>query len=339
MKKVLLFTHGIDIDGYGCAILAKLAFGNDVEIHYADNFELDEKFAQRVYGVSAKQVLEDTADKKHLFETAKTNLQDFEKIYITDHCLSYPLCQFVDEDKETVSKLLVLDHHESRKAEQGKFDWVKIVENIRENNKACGTNLFYFHLINQGKIFPSYAIARWARLTTLCDTWTWKGSPCEDDCIKLDILGKALGREKYVEHFTEKLFKEMSKSQPSFEFSSEEKNLIEEYQVAYSKKLDEYVSKIKIVDFDGMKAGFVHIKDLFKNDIAEKVRSLPLAQKVDFLLMPVDDRESVSLRNINPNCDVSKIAQAHGGGGHFAAASIPKENLKGLVDDKNLGAN
>lgn len=338
MEKVLLFTHGIDIDGYGCAVLAKLAFGNDVEVHYADNFELDEMFAHRVYGVSTKEILEGKVDKSQLIKNAQNALREYTKVYITDHCLSFPLCQFVDEDTETASKLLVLDHHTSRKAEQGQFDWVKIADKIDESTMACGTNMFYYHLISEGKIFPTHALARWARCTALCDTWTWKGSPCEEECVKLDVLGKALGREKYVEHYTQK-FSKLLKTLKPFKFTPEEEKLIKEYQAAYAKKLDEYVSKIQIVEFDGLKAGFVHIKDLFKNDIAESVRHLPLGQKIDFLIMPVDDRESVSLRNINPNCDVSKIAQAHGGGGHFAAASFPKENLKGLKFDKNFGGN
>ncbi len=332
-NKTLLFTHGIDIDGYGCAILAKLAYGEDAYIYYADNFELDEMFAQKVYGVSAKDILEGKVDKHALFENAKKNLQDFNKIYITDHCISQPLCQFVNEDKATVAKLLVLDHHASRKDEQGKFPWVKIWDETPEGTKACGTNMFYFHLLNERELFPAYALARWARLTALCDTWTWKGSPCEKDCVNLDTLGKALGREEYVQHFFEKLKKESTKHSP-FEFSLKEEKLIESYRAAYAKQLDEYVKKIKEIDFDGLKAGFVHIKDLFKNDIAEKVRNLPLGKEIDFLLMPVDDRESVSLRNINPNCDVSKIAQAHEGGGHFAAASFPKSKLQEMNFEK-----
>ncbi len=48
MKKII-FTHGIDIDGYGCAVLAQTVWGGEIDIVYADNFDLDDKFV-KVWG-------------------------------------------------------------------------------------------------------------------------------------------------------------------------------------------------------------------------------------------------------------------------------------------------
>ena len=43
--------------------------------------------------------------------------------------------------------------------------------------------------------------------------------------------------------------------------------------------------------------------------------------------MPVPERGTVSLRNINPDFDVSSVAKKNGGGGHKGAASFPLNNL------------
>ena len=39
---IKLFTH-TDLDGIGCAILAKLAFGEEVDIEYCDYDNINEK--------------------------------------------------------------------------------------------------------------------------------------------------------------------------------------------------------------------------------------------------------------------------------------------------------
>ncbi|MBP3581739.1 MAG: hypothetical protein J6J33_03190, partial [Clostridia bacterium] len=45
--KVLLFTHKIDIDGMGCAILANLSF-DDVEIVFCETFEINKKVQEYI---------------------------------------------------------------------------------------------------------------------------------------------------------------------------------------------------------------------------------------------------------------------------------------------------
>lgn len=121
--KILLFTHGIDIDGYGCAILAKLAFGDDVEIVYADNFDLDDKFIVRVWqnGYAAKNV---------------------KQIFVTDHCPSMAMCAIID--KSNIKDMLkVIDHHKSRFGNQDKFDFAQLLmKKMAKKNaeQVCFTN-------------------------------------------------------------------------------------------------------------------------------------------------------------------------------------------------------
>lgn len=44
---VKLFSH-TDLDGIGCGILAKLAFGKDVDISYCDYDNIDSSFIKNV---------------------------------------------------------------------------------------------------------------------------------------------------------------------------------------------------------------------------------------------------------------------------------------------------
>ena len=129
MQKVVIFTHGIDIDGYGCAVLAKLAYGDDTQILYADNFDLDQIFVK---------------------EWKRGWLNNFDRVFITDHCPSMKLCLAIQEDKELLEKTTIFDHHASRLDEQGSLDWVNIVDQ-NEKGKQSGTSLFFEYLARNGR--------------------------------------------------------------------------------------------------------------------------------------------------------------------------------------------
>lgn len=300
MQKVVVFTHGIDIDGYGCAVLAKLAYGENAQIIYADNFDLDEKFVK---------------------EWKRGWLNNFDKVFITDHCPSMNLCLAIQEDKELLEKITVFDHHASRLAEQGSLDWVNIIDR-NENGKQSGTSLFFEYLARNGRVGQNGSVQEFVELTRQYDTWEWTTlkNPLPNE---LNTLAMAIGREKYVENMTRKL----SKQKNVFLFSAQELLDIKTYKEEFRKQVEHYVSQIKVCDFQGHKIGFVRIKDLFKNDIATTVRGLPLAKEIDFLLMPIPDRGTVSLRSIKPDFDVAAVAKENGGGGHKAAASFPLNNL------------
>ena len=64
-----------------------------------------------------------------------------------------------------------------------------------------------------------------------------------------------------------------------------------------------------------------------KNDIPEALRSQNNPLNISYVMMPLKDRESVSLRNIE-DVNLAEIASNFGGGGHKYAASFPKSNPK-----------
>ena len=56
MSKIKLFTHGADLDGIGCAILAYLAFEREnVDVEYCDYDDVDEKVEKLLSNVDERR--------------------------------------------------------------------------------------------------------------------------------------------------------------------------------------------------------------------------------------------------------------------------------------------
>ena len=298
MKK-LLFTHGIDIDGYGCAVLAKLAWGDSVDIVYADNFDLDDKFV-KIWG--------------------KTGFAEYNEIFVTDHCLGMALCNMVEKKSNIKKKIKIFDHHSSRIGNQDKFSWVSIISE-RDGKKESGTSLFYDYLCEKGLLESSDKLETWVELTRLYDTWEWKKFD-HQKANDLNTLALSVGREEYIR----RLYQDHVLNE-NFDFNAQESQIIEKYKIDFQKQIKRYVQQIRVVEIDGARAGFVEILDVFKNDIGGEIKKNGNENNIAFLIMPVKDRNTVSLRVVDDNFDVSKVAEKFGGGGHKGAASFPLSSL------------
>lgn len=296
MEKVIVFTHGIDIDGFGGAILSKLAFNNP-KIIFAENFNLDELFLKNV------------------------SSDHYDKIYIVDHCLSFQQCENVSKNPELRNKIKIFDHHKSRLGKEDQFDFVKLVVED-ENGLQSGTSIFYNFLVTQGLIKPNNALAEFVKLTTLYDTWEWKNNQLlGQSAFKLNVFFQAIGREEYINT----VLNILEKNSNSFTLGTNENKIINNFIQTFNKKVKNYINKIKVIELDGLRVGFVEIEDLYKNDIAERLRSLKNPLNIDYLMMPLTDRGTVSLRHIE-NVDLAEIAQKFNGGGHKYAASFQQSN-------------
>ncbi len=262
MKKII-FTHGIDIDGYGCAVLAKLVWGENIDIVYADNFDLDDKF-------------ETVWDKTGGFA-------QYDEIFVTDHCFGMTECIKVEMNEEIRKRIKIFDHHSSRVGNQDRFSWVNIVPE-KDGRKESGTSLFYQHLAERGLVDEKVDADSWIELTRLYDTWEWTrlGVSRAND---LNTLSLAVGRENYIE----RLLKNHNPSE-RFEFTNEEKEIIQKYNENFQKQVKNYVNNIQVIEIDGVKAGYVEIMDVYKNDIASTVRELEIGKQISYMLMPVRDR-------------------------------------------------
>ncbi len=291
--KLILFTHKIDIDGMGSAVLAKLAFCNP-EIVFCDTFEIDKK-------------LNDFFENKKIYE--------FDKIFITDIFPSLEMLKRIESDEKIKSKLKVLDHH-STDLQKNEFDFVQIKINDK-NGKCCGTTLFLKELEDNFHFLATKAVKMFAELTRRYDTWEWKTIYNDNLPNDLNLLFGAVKIQKYISLMSEKL-----KFDVPFKFTAEELENIEKRKKQILKGCKTLEKKMEIKDFDGFKAGVVHdTVGNFRNEFAEYLKSTN--HQIDIMLMINHERGTVSIRSINPDADVRPLVIKFGGKAHKNSGGFP----------------
>lgn len=300
--KILLFTHKIDIDGMGSAVLANLAF-DDAEIVLCDTFEIDAKL---------ETFLQDKS------------IKNYDKVFITDLCPSYEMLETINKTHEVKNKLLVFDHHVTD-FKKNDFEFVSIiVEN--ENGKCCGTSLFLEYLKKSINFATTPAIETFVELTRRYDTWEWKTRFFDDAPNDLNILFGVLGADKYIANFTNKL-----KIEREFFYTKSEKSLIKNKKNEIKKICKQLLSRLDIVFVDNLKAGVVKDTDgAYRNEFAEYLKDIKF--DIDCMIMLNFSRNTASIRSIKPNIDVSSLAKKYNGKGHTASGGCPlsQELLKAL---------
>ncbi len=291
--KILLFTHIVDIDGMGSAVLSNIVFKNP-DIIFCDTFEINQKVLQK---------LEDKS------------IYLYDKIFITDLCPNEDLIEKIENDENLKTKVQILDHHisilESLKSSH------KIAKIIIENSagKCSGTSLFYDYLKENSLILPNKVADDFVELTRQYDTWEWKTKYNNESANNLNIMFSIFGRENYVEIFSKKLANNESL------FSENDKILINKFKENMNKICDGYIQKIHIETVANYTAAVIdEMEDEYKNDVAEKLKSKK-DLNIDFVAMLITKRNTISFRAIKPDVNVGKIAELFGGKGHKPAGS------------------
>lgn len=307
IMNVLLFTHISDIDGLGSVILAKLAF-KKVTYILCETFELQEKV-------------------NDFFSNHK--IYQYDRIYITDLWLEDPFLSLIAKDKKLKGKVFIFDHHESFLSYQDKYDFAFL--NIQnEKGKCSGTSLFYEYLKKEGYFsFQEKCIENFVELTRRYDTWEWKNKYQDEKPHELSLLFDAIGIENYINFMYEKLQKYKT---DTFSFNEEECSFIQNQIQKINKKVKTYSQHIYVKEILSKKAGIVFIDYEYRNDLTQYLRDIKYP--IDFLIMIVLEKETISYRSINENINVREVAEFFGGKGHDTAASskIKKENLNMIIE-------
>ena len=297
--KVLLFTHKVDIDGMGCAILGNLAF-DDITVVYSDTFEINQQIQKFI-------------DNKQI--------DNYDKIFVTDLCIKKPLINFFDETPRLRDKTQIIDHHKAEIDEgNAKFSISHIVvEN--ERGKCSGTSLFYEYLKENDAIEPTTEIDKLVELTRQYDTWEWKSKYNNELANDLNIVFAILKQDLYVQTITNKL------KNKEIIFDEILMSRIEKYKKHLLEKSLEYIKNINVVNIKSQKIGVIeNMLDEYKNDVAELIRAKENPHNLDVVAMIVENRNVVVFRAVSEEGDVGEIASAFGGKGHNKAGSCPKND-------------
>lgn len=289
MKKIKLFTH-TDLDGIGCAILAKIKFGENVDIEYCNYDDVNIKVEEFLLGSS-----------KHFYEY----------IYITDISVNEDVVTIIET--EVKDKIKLLDHHKTA-LWLNKYDWAKVTEIDEElNEKTSGTYMFYKELFNMDgktKIL--------ANVIRKYDTWTWKEKN-DLEPKKLNDLMYIYGRDLFINSMIEYC------SSPNIDLITYEDEFLLSLK---QKEIDNYLenknkSMIKTSLF-GMTVGII-FAERFHSEIGNRL--CEMNSDIDLVVI-INIDYSISYRTIK-DIDLSVIAKQFGGGGHPKASGSPlPEDLK-----------
>ena len=289
---IKLITHS-DLDGIGCEILFRYVegmFDNNIDVVIAEYNNVNE-----------------------VVENALNELENgkYTELFITDLSINNELAKRIRDNNMNVK---LLDHHPSAEfLNKYKFANV-IIESGR--GKECGTSLlasYYYEYLQHVNI----EIVKFIELVRQYDTWEWKDKYNNIDAKKLNDLLYILGREKFVNLILQKLLNNES-------LFDETTNLILELK---QNEINNYINTkekdLIIKGVLGYKVGII-MCDMYSSELGNVLSEKH--PELDFIA--IIKQNSIGLRCIKDNINLTEIAKHFGGGGHKKASGFSLNNVK-----------
>lgn len=150
-----LYTHN-DLDGVGCGILAKCAFGEEAEVRY-----------NSVEGLNVQV--------QKFLELARQGKVKHEYLYITDLSVNEQNEQELNEYAQSGGKISMIDHHKTA-LHFNAYPWAAVTVAYPDGRLASATSLFYEHLMRNGFLKATPALDEFVELVRQYDTWEWEAN-------------------------------------------------------------------------------------------------------------------------------------------------------------------
>ncbi|MED4026357.1 oligoribonuclease [Priestia megaterium] len=299
MYKLLSHT---DLDGVGCGILAKLAFGDRIKIRYNSIASLNRE---------VEWFLENEERNTHLF--------------ITDLSVNEENEKRLEEFYQTGGKVQLLDHHKTA-LHFNEYEWGHVVVEDNEGSLASGTSLFYEYLIENELIQNSNTVDEFVELVRQYDTWEWEKNN-NQEAHRLNALFFLIS----IDEFEEKMVNRLQNSDHFFfdEFEQKILDMEEDKVERYIRRKRRELVQTSIGDY---LAGIVYAESYHSELGNELGKEYP---HLDYIAMLNMGGKRISLRTIHDHVDVSEVAGHYGGGGHAKAAgcSLTNEAYNQFVTD------
>ena len=300
MGKIKLFTHGADLDGVGCSILAYLAFGREnVDVEYCNYDDVDGKIR-----------------KFYLCD----NPEEYDAIYITDISVDKEVAAEIDLLVTAGQKWRLFDHHATA-LWLNQYEWCEVRVDYDNGLKTSGTELFYDYLfrnryLDKHKDWKLFNINNFVIMVRDYDTWRWKELKYTGfKCKKLNDLFLIYGRYDFINW----VLVHIEKPNIFPDFSEIDEALLKIKQ----KEISSYIEcrdkqLVEKVDKFGYKYGFV-FSDRYASELGNYLsESHP---ELDYIAMVNVSNGTVSYRTVKEDIDLGgEIAHSHGGGVHRKAA-------------------
>ena len=306
---IYLFTH-TDLDGVGCAVLAKLFFADEPCITYCDYGDID-------YEV------------KTLLDNVEI-LQSEDKIFITDISVSKELAKRI-EASSLKCEIKLFDHHATAEP-LNEFSWCKVRATDEEDHDlTCGTKMFYDHLVHQYGDLYKNSLCDFVDFVRQWDTWTWKNTGERGRAAKymndlLDIRGKY----DFINHFVHQF-----QTKGYCYYDEIDKMLLEIRQKEIQEYIHEKSQQMQNAHWGEYNVGIV-FADRFISELGNQL--CELYPEIDFVAIIDIANQKVSYRTISDDINLGVFAQRYGGGGHPKAAGsqftedVLKETIEKIFD-------
>ncbi|MFY9421445.1 MAG: DHH family phosphoesterase [Bacilli bacterium] len=311
--QIKLFTH-TDLDGVGCAILAKEVFEENVNIEYCDYNNINERVEK--------------------FLNEEIDLYDI--LFITDISINESLAERINNlfnnDKLHIIKLL--DHHPTA-LDLNKYKWCEITIE-KHGEKTSGTRMFYDYLLEKRFLYGtksynwdhSVNLLKFVEKVKRYDTWLWKEKYNDVEAKLWNDLLYIIGREDFIKSVLHKIEYTFE-----LEFDETETKILECKQKEIDKYIDKKQKEIIEKDILNYKAGIVFAEQ-YHSELGNKLSENN--PHLDFIVI-INMSYGVSYRTIKDNIDLGKdIAKVYGGGGHPKAAGssisdVIRENVINML--------
>lgn len=290
---IKLITHN-DLDGIGCEVVFKLLYGDEVDVFSVGNNEVNNIVEQSL-------------------EELRFGI--YEQLFITDLSVNEELAEIINKEG---LKVQLLDHHPSA-THLNKYSFANVTTHLLDGLKDSGTHLSFIYLLDKllNKGLYNESLEDFVELVRQYDTWEWKEIFRNEEAKQLSDLLYILGREKFVNDMVHRI-------KDNKELFSETDKLILEIK---QKEIDNYINikekELIIKNFKLYKIGIVmadsHTSEL-GNILCER------HEELDFVA--IIKKETVSLRTVKDDINLTDIAKQFGGGGHPKASGFPLSNVK-----------
>ena len=286
-----LFTHN-DLDGVGCGIVAKIAFGDQVDVRYNSVMGLD---------FQVERYLDRKNDKKQK--------EDF--LLITDLSINEKNMMALDEYVAEGGMAKLIDHHKTA-LHFNDYSWGLVKIEYEDGRLTSATSLLYEYLVNHDLIQPSKAIEEFVELVRQYDTWEWE----KYDNLKAKQLNDLFFMVS-IDEFEEKMVARLQQEPEHFEYDEFEQKWLSMEE----EKIERYIRRKRremVQTIVGKYCtGIVHAESYHSelgSELGKEHRYL------DYITILNMGGRKISFRTIHDDVDVSAVAGQFGGGGHAKAA-------------------
>ncbi|WP_156288583.1 DHH family phosphoesterase [Oceanobacillus salinisoli] len=280
-----LLSHN-DLDGVGCGIVAKLAFGDDVKVRY-----------NSIGGLN-REVEWFLDNEKDTF------------LFITDLSVSEENEKRLEAYYKNGGKLQFIDHHKTALS-YNDYDWGHVVVEDEEGKLTSATSLLYEYLVKHNLLEPSDAVTEFVELVRQYDTWEWEKNENEK-AQRLNALFFLVS----IDEFEETMIKRLQSSEHFYFDEFEEKILdMEDDKIGryIRRKRRELVQK-KVGE---LYAGVVYAES-YHSELGNQLgKENP---HLDYIAILNIGGRRMGFRTIHDHIDVSEVAARFDGGGHAKAA-------------------